>query len=167
MSAAETAPLSAASYSSLSARHLTSSWGKRAVVAEQMAQAPVVAAAALLIRALCCLPRAEAAAAVLSAAAGTRESALAERRAVRRVMAAGVAGVPENFPGTHFGGGLPAYGGSFPNGGQGAQACFASGGFREPGGPQGKSPLSLLGKCRPLISEPCRQLTSLPTSWPR
>src|ERR1700733_1226003 len=34
----------------------------------------------------------------------------------------------EDFPGTYFGGGLPATGGSFPYGGQGAQACFASGG---------------------------------------
>jgi hypothetical protein len=40
----------------------------------------------------------------------------------------GGGGVPEDFPGTYFGGGLPATGGSFPYGGQGAQACFASGG---------------------------------------
>jgi hypothetical protein len=32
---------------------------------------------------------------------------------------------------------------------------------------RGMSPLSLLDKCRPLITGPCRQLNSRTTSWPR
>jgi PEP-CTERM motif len=40
---------------------------------------------------------------------------------------AGGSGIPAFYPGTYNGGGLPAQAGSFPNGGQGAQACFASG----------------------------------------
>src|ERR1700722_12012662 len=75
--AAETAPLSVASYSSLPARHLTSSRARGAAVAEETAPVTVAAAAALLIRALCCLPRAEAAALVFFTAPGPRESALA------------------------------------------------------------------------------------------
>ena len=40
---------------------------------------------------------------------------------------AGGSGIPLYYPGTYDLPGLPAQNGSFPNGGQGAQACFASG----------------------------------------